>query len=102
MAVTNADFQASGNTPHKSETLKIFVSGNVKALAVVFQKLGGIESGPAPLLASRLDKTANTSASVNALPKSLGLSICCASNSKASSHDKVSNYVTKETPVAFT
>ena len=52
MAVTKADFQASGNIPHESETLKTFVSGNTNALAVVFQKLGGIESGPALLWAS--------------------------------------------------
>ena len=55
MAVTKVGFQAPGNTPHENETLKVFVSSNVKALAIAFQKLGGIESGPAPLVASRLD-----------------------------------------------
>ena len=96
MAVTKADFQASGNTPHESEALKTCVSGNTKALAVIFQKLGGIESGPAPLWASNLDNTANTSVSVNALLKLLRLSICCAPKSKAPSHNNVSTEKTEE------
>ena len=96
MAVTKADFQASGNTPHESETLKIFVSGNAKTLAVVFQKLGRIKSGPAPLWASNLDNTANTSVSVNALLTSLEISICCAPKPKAPSYDNVSTEKTEE------